>query len=114
MSENDARTWAMLCHLTSLSWLFTGVGGLVGPLICWLVKKNDHPFIDQNGKESVNFQLSMYLYGVVGTALIFCFFIGIPVLIVLAVVDVIFVIIASVKASKGEAYRYPMTIRFIQ
>jgi uncharacterized Tic20 family protein len=114
MTDKDARLWAMLCHLTSLSWLFTGVGGIVGPLVCWLIKKNDHPFIDENGKESLNFQISMHLYYLVGGLLIFCFLVGIPVLIVLSVVNVVLVIIASVKASNGEHYRYPLTIRFIQ
>ncbi|HVC92468.1 MAG TPA: DUF4870 domain-containing protein [Pirellulales bacterium] len=112
MTEKDARLWGVLCHLTALSWLFTGVGGLVGPLVCWLLKKNDHPFVDENGKESLNFQISMHLYTLIASISLFCL-IGFVLVPALLVANVVLVIIASVKAGKGEEYRYPLTIRLI-
>lgn len=108
----EARNWGMLCHLSALAGLATGVGMFVGPLIIWLVKGKDHPFIDDQGKESLNFQISMLIYGVVAGLLV-CAVIGIVLLPLVFVLDIVFVIVASVKASGGEAYRYPLTIRLI-
>jgi len=111
--EKQVRMWGMLCHLTALIG-FIGIpfGHLLGPLVVWLVKKNDDPFIDEQGKESLNFQISMTIYGIIAAFLVLIL-IGIPLLIALAVADVILVVIASVKTSNGEPYRYPLTIRLI-
>ena len=77
------------------------------------MKRDAAPEIDAHGKESMNFQLSMLIYNVV--AVILCFvLIGIPVLILLWVMNIVFVIVASIKASEGNLYRYPMAIRFIK
>lgn len=110
--DSDSRMWGMLCHLSALSAYFTGFGGILGPLIVWLVKK-DLPFVDDQGKESLNFQISMFIYHLVGAALILCFFIGIPVLIILSAMNIVLIIVASVKANSGQAYRYPLTLRLI-
>jgi uncharacterized Tic20 family protein len=108
---NEAKNWGMLCHLSALAGLVVpGLAMCVGPLIVWLVKRNDHPFIDDQGKESLNFQLSMLIYVV----LLCCIVIGIPIALLLIVANVILVIVASIKASGGEAYRYPLTIRLIR
>lgn len=109
----EVTNWAMLCHLSALIGLALGGVMFLGPLIVWLLKRNDHPFIDEQGKESLNFQISMMIYGVVALALI-CVAIGFFLLPALAVLDIIFVIIASVKVSSGENYRYPLTIRLIR
>ncbi|MEC4894480.1 MAG: DUF4870 domain-containing protein [Oscillatoria sp. PMC 1051.18] len=142
------RTWAMLCHLASFLGLILSLIGLppfaftniVGPLIVWLIKKNEHEFIDAHGRESLNFQISMTLYGIALTvlffiilfvlilagaiaandggigALIFGVF-GIIWLVILGVIvgllQLVLVIFAAVKANKGEFYRYPLTIRFL-
>lgn len=111
--DKDARQWGMLCHLSALSVFVTGVGLWLGPLICWLVKRNDSPFIDDQGKESVNFQISMFIYSLVAGVLVFCFGIGIFIALGLFVVNIVFVIIASMKANDGIRYRYPLTIRLI-
>src|ERR1700680_445708 len=70
--QSEARTWAMLCHLSSISG-FIGVpfGHIVGPLIVWLVKKDQFPLVDDQGKESLNFQISMTIYGIVAGVLCF-------------------------------------------
>jgi uncharacterized Tic20 family protein len=112
--EKKARTWGMLCHLTALS-AFVGIpfGHLIGPLVVWLLKKNDYPFVDEQGRESLNFQISMTIYAIVAGLLCFIF-IGFIFLGILIVAALILVIMASVKTSNGESYQYPFTIRFLQ
>lgn len=110
--QSEARTWAMLTHVSALTG-FIGVpfGHLIGPLIVWVIKKDQFPLVDDQGKESLNFQLSMTIYGIVAGILVFVL-IGIPLLITLVLTDIILVIIASVAANQGQLYRYPITIRF--
>jgi uncharacterized Tic20 family protein len=107
----------MLCHLAALLGLvIPSLGAIVGPLVIWLIRRNDHPAIDANGKESLNFQLSVLIYcwvlGLVGVATVWLLigfvFIALGVLIGVAVLAVV----AAVKTSNGESFRYPFTIRF--
>ena len=110
----DVRRWAMFCHLGALIGLLgNGVGFLIVPLIVWLIKKDDHPFIDEQGKESVNFQITMFLALFAG-ALLSLVLIGIPILIAAMIMMIVLPIVAAIKASNGESYRYPLTIRFIK
>jgi uncharacterized Tic20 family protein len=113
VTSSNIRTWCVLCHASALLGLFFHfLGHIFGPLIVWLLKRGDGPEIDAHGKESLNFQLSMLIYDAV--AVILCFvLIGIPILLLLWVLNTVLVIIASIKASDGELYRYPLTIRFI-
>ena len=109
--SQDARTWAMLCHLLGL---FTS---FIGPLIIWLIKKQEDSFIDNQGKEAMNFQITLAIAWVVSLVLIVTVIlacIGLPFLLAIGVVDVVFAIVATVKANGGEAYRYPVSIRFIK
>jgi hypothetical protein len=110
----NPNTWAMLCHLTALSGLI-GVpfGNLLGPLIIWLIKKDEVPEVNEHGKESLNFQISMTLYAILAGILILVF-VGIILLGVLFIAELILVIMASVQASKGQSVNYPLTIRFIK
>ena len=107
-----ALTWGMLCHLSALAW-FLPFGHVLGPLMVWLLKKEDHPFIDEQGKESLNFQISMTIYGFIAGLSIFIG-IGIVLLPVIFIADIGLTIIAAIKASNGEDYRYPLTIRLIR
>jgi len=103
----------VLCHASALLGLFFHfLGHLLGPLIVWLIKRDVSPEIDANGKESLNFQISMLIYDAIA-AILCLVLIGIPILIALWVLNTVFVIIASVKTSEGKLYRYPFTIRFI-
>jgi uncharacterized Tic20 family protein len=112
-APSEIRTWSVLCHASALLGLFFHFfGHLLGPLIVWLIKRDASPEIDANGKESLNFQLSMLIYDIVAGILCLVL-IGIPILIALWVLNTVFVIIASVKTSNGEFYRYPFTIRFL-
>jgi uncharacterized Tic20 family protein len=112
LSESE-RNWAMLCHLSAFAGFFFPFGGIIGPLICWLSRKDESQWIDQNGKASLNFQISILLYMVLAIPLCFIL-IGIPIVIFLIFLKVICIIIGSVKASKGEEFRYPVAIPFIQ
>ncbi len=119
--NKDARMWAMFCHLGGLAALLPilpVVGGIVAPLIFWQIKKDEHPFVNEQGKEAVNFQISMLLYAVIGSIVSLITCVGAPLMpvIVLAVtiVDVIFLLIAAVKANDGFHYQYPLCIRFIK
>jgi uncharacterized Tic20 family protein len=111
---SNVRTWNAACHASSLLGIFFHFPGhLLGPLIVWLVKRGDSPEIDAHGTEALNFQISMLIYNIV--AAVFCLvLIGFVFLAVLWVLNVVFAIIASIQASDGKFYRYPMTIRFIQ
>jgi uncharacterized Tic20 family protein len=112
LSESE-RNWAMLCHLSSFAGYFFPFGGILGPLICWLSKKDESQWVNFNGKQALNFQLSILLYMVLAIPLVFII-VGIPILVFLGFLEVICVVIASVKASKGEEFRYPLNIPFIQ
>ena len=112
-SASHVRTWCILCHASALFGVFLHFPGhLLGPLIVWLAKRDDSPEIDAHGKESLNFQISMLIYNVI--AAVFCLvLIGFVFLAILWVLNAVFVIIASIQASDGKFYRYPLTIRFI-
>ncbi len=110
----DVRMWAMFCHLAGLAgFLMPVVGNIVAPLIVWQVKKEDYPFVDEQGKEAVNFQISMSLYGLI-TIPLFLICVGPFLLAAIGVVDLVFLLVAAVKANNGQHYRYPLTIRFIK
>ena len=111
---SNVRTWNILCHASALLGVFLHFPGhLLGPFIVWVAKRDDSPEIDAHGKESLNFQISMLIYNAI--AAVFCLvLIGFFFLAVLWVLNAVFVIVASIQASDGKFYRYPMTIRFIQ
>ena len=112
-TSSQVRTWCVLCHASALLGLFFHFfGHLLGPLIVWLIKRDLSPEIDANGKESLNFQISMLIYEIIA-GILCIIFIGIPILIALWILNTVFVIIASFKTSEGKFYRYPFTIRFL-
>lgn len=112
--DRDARMWSVFCHLTALS-AFIGIpfGNIIGPLIIWLIKRDDFQMVDEHGKESLNFQISMSIYTIVSFFLCFAL-IGFLLLPVVLLVNLILVVIASVKANSGDTYLYPFTIKFIK
>ena len=109
--NKDARMWGMLAHISSLIGL-TGIPPIVGPLVIWLIKKNEYAFVDDQGKEALNFQITMFIALLICGALV-CVGIGIFLLPVVGIIDLIFSIIGGVKANNGERYRYPFAIRLI-
>jgi uncharacterized protein len=110
----DAKNWAVICHLVALLGVpLPLVGHVVGPVVVWTMKRDDHPFIDDQGNESVNFQISMVIY-MIAAIIGICLVVGLFLLPVLWVTNVIMVIVAAIKASNGEAYRYPFCLRLIK
>ena len=112
LSESE-RNWAMFCHLSAFAGFFFPFGGIIGPLICWLSRKDESAWVNENGKSSMNFHLSILLYIVLAIPL--CFIIvGIPLIAFLGVLKIVCIVIASIRASKGERFKYPLAIPFIQ
>lgn len=138
---NEARSWAVACHLSALAGMWIPVGHLLGPLVVWLIKRNDDPFIDEQGKEAVNFQLSATLYGIALVALLilaiapmgiadvvvgpmngggprmlaFLFMVLVGLAAAIASLGwLVLVITAAIRASRGEGYRYPLTLRLVK
>jgi uncharacterized Tic20 family protein len=103
----EERTWGMLCHLLGI------VLGFVGPLIMWLIKKDESPFVDDQGKEALNFQITVLIAMIVSSALMFII-IGCVLVPLLAIANIVFIVIASMAANRGETYRYPFAIRIIK
>ncbi len=112
--QPEERNWGLAAHVTALA-AYIGIpfGHILGPLIVWLVKKDEMPFVDEHGKESLNFQISMTIYMLACIPLVFVV-VGIFLFFALLVADLVLVIIAAVAAGRGESYRYPATIRLIK
>ena len=121
----DQRQWAMFAHLSALlGGLITagwagGVGCFLGPLVIWLMKRETMPFVGDQAKEALNFNITvagiMLILFLVG---IFTFGIGflltVPLMVIVALVSLVFIIIAAIKANDGVAYRYPFAIRLVK
>ena len=108
-----ARNWAVTAHLSGLS-LYLGIpfGNILGPLLIWLFKRGESPFVEAQAEEALNFQLSITIYGVVAGLLIIVL-IGVFLIPLVFVVQIVLTIVAAVRASEGKAYTYPFTIRLI-
>jgi uncharacterized Tic20 family protein len=111
-TTKDERTWAMLCHLSTLAGFVIPFGNIVGPLVMWTIKKDEFPLVEDQGKEALNFQISMTIYIIAAVILIFLL-VGIPLLIGLGLFDLIVTVIAAINANDGVKYRYPLCIRFV-
>lgn len=110
----NIRTWSVLVHAIALIGFFVPwAGHIVGPLVIWLAKRAESAELDEHGKESVNFQISMLIYSIIA-GLLCIVLIGIPILIILHILNPIFVVIASIQASDGKLFRYPLSIRLIK
>ncbi|VAV90282.1 hypothetical protein MNBD_ACTINO01-1698 [hydrothermal vent metagenome] len=106
-ADSDSRAWAVAAHL--LPWV--GLGFL-GPLIIWLIKRDESPYVEEHAREALNFQISFLIYMIV-SALLMLVVIGFFLFIGIGIFGFVVMIIAAIKAANGERYRYPLTIRFI-
>ena len=121
----EERQWAMFAHLSALlGALLTGAFGggwgcFIGPLVIWLIKKDTMPFVNDQGKEALNFNITVAIAAVVlvlisvmtlGIGLI----IAIPLWIIIGIAWLVFTIIAAIKANEGVRYRYPFTLRLVK
>ena len=103
----EEKTMAMLCHLLAI------VSWFLGPLIVWLIKKDQSKFVDEQGKESLNFQITLLIGDVIGAAT-WCVVVGIFITSIVFIVRVVFCILAAMAVNRGEHYRYPFAIRLIK
>lgn len=111
--SKEERQWAMFCHLAALAGFVIPFGNIIGPLVLWVLKKDESAFIDYHGKEALNFQISFSIYLIVSVILIILL-IGILLTVIVATLGVVFLVVAALKANDGVYYTYPATIRFVK
>ena len=109
----DERTWAMLSHFSAFTGLLFPFGNFLAPLIIWLIKKDEMPFVEDQGKEVLNFQISMTIYLLI-SGILCIILIGIPILIGMVIFCFIITIIAAISANDGKFYRYPINLKLIK
>lgn len=121
----EQRQWAMFAHLSALvggvitgGWAFS-VGCFIGPLIIWMIKKDTMPFVDDQAKEALNFNITVAIIFFVLWAVTFLtLFIGgvltVPLMVIVGIAWLVLTVIASIKANQGERYRYPFTLRLVK
>ena len=111
--SRQVRQWAMFCHLSALLGIWVPFGSLIGPLILWQMKREMHPFIDDQGKEALNFQISVAIASAI-CLLLMVVVVGFFLFGLVAIGALVLTIIAGVKANEGVPYRYPFTWRLIK
>lgn len=109
----DERMWGMFCHLSAFAGYIVPFGSIIGPLVVWVLKKNESEFVDEQGKEALNFQITITLLKLLSIPF-WLVFIGILIFAALVIFNIIMVVMASIKANNGESFRYPLSIRFIK
>lgn len=109
--DGDSRQWAMIAHLSALIGFVIPFGNLIGPLVIWQMKK-DMPFVADQGKEALNFQITVVI-AVFVCLLLSLVVIGMLLLPVVGIGALVLTVLAGIKANNGEAYRYPFTLRLV-
>jgi len=113
-TDKNACTMGMLCHLLGLAGFVIPFGNIVGPLVLWLIKKDEFSFVKDQGREALNFQISITIYAIASIFMVPLCGVGVILAPAVGVFALVMLIIATVKANSGIAYRYPLTIRFIK
>ncbi len=114
MPSAEERQWAMFAHLSSLAGLLTGgLGCIIGPLVIWLIKKETMPFVDDQGKEALNFNITIAIAMLISWILMFVL-IGLLLIPIVGIAWLVLTIIATMKANEGQRYRYPFAIRLVK
>lgn len=112
--DSEARMWAMIAHLAGfLGYFLPVIGSLIGPLIIWQLKKDRHPYVDEQGKEALNFQITV-LIALFVSFLLMLVAVGFVLIGVVIVGAIVLMIIAAIKANEGAPYRYPFCLRLIK
>src|SRR3989344_6646199 len=101
--DKQERMWATFCHLSAFIGFVFPLGNILAPFLIWIIKREDFPLVNDQGKESINFQISTTIYYIIFFLLAFLL-IGIPLIIVLAILEIIFIIKASIAANHGKKY----------
>jgi uncharacterized protein len=112
-ADQQVRNTAVAAHLSTFAGLVVPFGSVIGPLTVWLTRRHRDPFIDQAGREALNFGISIAVYGLV-VLLAALMLVGIPLLMVGVITWVVLAALAAVKASQGQPYRYPLTMRLVR
>ncbi|PPL18677.1 DUF4870 domain-containing protein [Microterricola pindariensis] len=110
LSPADEKLWATLVHLGGLLWMVSLP--VIPALVGFLVLRDRGPFVRANTAAALNFQISMIIYAIVSSLLIIVV-IGWFLLPIVGIVNIVFSIIAGVKANQGQVYTYPLTIKFV-
>lgn len=113
LSERDERMWATFAHLGVIAGFIIPFGNVIAPLIIWMTQREKSSFVETHAKEALNFQISVSIIAV-GCAILIFLAIGIPLLIILGLADLVFSIMAAMKANQGEPYQYPFNLRLIK
>jgi uncharacterized protein len=111
--DQEVRNTAVAAHLSTLAGLVVPFGSIIGPLAVWLTRRDRDPFIDDTGREALNFGISIAIYGLV-VLVAALMLVGIPLLIAGVIAWVVLASLAAAKASQGQSYRYPLTMRFVR
>jgi len=111
--SQEAKQWAMLSHLAAFAVFVFPFGNIIAPLLVWQLKKDLDPYVEHNGKEAVNFQITIALVMLLCMLMMF-YWIGFLLLLAVGLYWLVITIVAGIKANNGEGYRYPWTIRFIK
>ena len=111
-TTNDERQWGMFAHLAALAGFLIPLGNVIGPLVIWQIKKNEMPFVDDQGKEALNFQITVTV-ALFASMLLMVIAIGFLLLPIVGIGALILTIIGAIRANNGERYRYPFAIRLI-
>jgi uncharacterized protein len=109
----DERTWGMLTHLTAFAFFICPLGNVLGPLIVWLIKRDQSAFVADQGKEALNFNISVLLAAIVCGVLVLIL-VGILLGVALFIFWLAMTIVAAIRASEGVRYRYPFAIRLLK
>lgn len=109
----DEKTLALLSHIGTLAGGVVPFGNIILPLVLWLTQKDKSDYVAYHSKESLNFQITMMIIYIASAILIFVV-VGIPLLIAAAIFGIVVTIIATIKASNGEPYQYPINFRFVK
>ena len=113
LAKQEERSLGLACHLLAFVGMVFPFGNILGPLVIWLVKKDDSAFVDDQGKEALNFNITISIAGFVAFLLTFVV-IGAILLPIICIFWLVMTIVAAVKANGGEHYRYPLKIRLIK
>ncbi len=111
--SSEDRTWAMVVHLSAFAGHVFPFAHIIAPLVVWLVRRESSAFVNDQGKEAVNAQISVTIYAAVAGVLCFVL-IGVPLLIGLYCANFVFVIVAAIAAYDGKTYRYPLIFRLVK
>ncbi|WP_226911413.1 DUF4870 domain-containing protein [Gallaecimonas mangrovi] len=110
--DTQTKNWAVACHAAALAGFLVPLGNILGPVVVWAINKDRAAYIDEQGREAVNFQITVTL-GACVSLLLLMVVIGIPLLVLLSIFNVVMLIIGIVKTANGDAFRYPFSLRFL-